>query len=315
MAKALPQGMQQFFDANGDPLVAGQVFMYVPSTTTAKDTWQDSAEAVLNANPIVLDANGRAQIFGVGVYRQLVTDADDVTIWDEEVEVFSETPVLWGETSTGTANSQSIALVNGDLLIEAGNPVGGQLVNFMAGYTNTTAMQVTITWPGGNLNGPVELVKSTYLGPAPLEGGEVVDGNLVSMVYDDASGEWYILNAVPVGLTYVPVAFSIFEPLTSMVCPVSLIRAYTLPASTPGCAAYAETIATETVEISIKKNTTTIGTVTFTSGGNTGTIVLSPNADVSFVVADRIVLVFPGAVDDTLAGVSVTFKLQRSING
>jgi hypothetical protein len=85
MATQLQNGKQQFLDSNGDPLVGGKVYHYIPSTSTLKDTWQDQAQTILNTNPIILDSNGQAVIWGDGAYRQLLTDAADVVIWDQEV--------------------------------------------------------------------------------------------------------------------------------------------------------------------------------------------------------------------------------------
>jgi hypothetical protein len=83
MAVPVLNGKQQFFDASGLSLALGTVTFYVPGTTTPKDTWQDAAKTTLNSNPITLDANGYAIIFGSGAYRQIVKDALGNTIWDQ----------------------------------------------------------------------------------------------------------------------------------------------------------------------------------------------------------------------------------------
>lgn len=83
MASQLPNGKQTFYDQNGDPLVSGLVYFYVPNTTTPKDTWQDADESVLNTNPVVLDALGSAVIFGTGAYRQVLEDSLGNQIWDQ----------------------------------------------------------------------------------------------------------------------------------------------------------------------------------------------------------------------------------------
>lgn len=84
MGALVPNGEQTFLDGNGDPLSNGQVFMYVVGTTTFKDTWQDAAQTTANTNPIILDSAGRAIIYGVGSYRQVVRDANGALVWDQD---------------------------------------------------------------------------------------------------------------------------------------------------------------------------------------------------------------------------------------
>lgn len=83
MAQLLPNGKQTFLDQNGAPLASGYVWFYIPNTTTPKNTWQDSAQTILNLNPVPLDAAGRAIIYGSGVYRQQVYDVNNNLIWDQ----------------------------------------------------------------------------------------------------------------------------------------------------------------------------------------------------------------------------------------
>lgn len=82
-ATLLPNAKTQFLDQNGKPLVAGQVFFYIPNTSTKKDTYQDPAQTILNTNPIVLDMYGQALIWGTGTYRQVVYDQFGNLIWDQ----------------------------------------------------------------------------------------------------------------------------------------------------------------------------------------------------------------------------------------
>lgn len=82
MASTIPNGVQQFLDNNGNPLVGGRVHFYIPGTTTDKNTWQDPDLAILNTNPITLNARGEATIWGNGRYRQVVYDQWGNLIWD-----------------------------------------------------------------------------------------------------------------------------------------------------------------------------------------------------------------------------------------
>jgi hypothetical protein len=312
MAKALPQGKQVFLDDNGEPLAGGFVYMYVPSTTTDKDTWKNESETELNTNPIELDASGRAIIFGNGAYRQIVKDADGVTIWDKNVHVSEEHEFLWGGIATGTANNITVTVSPAELETESGDPVGGQIVHFMAGETNTGPVNVTVVHASGS-EGPTELVKNTYIGPAPLEGGEIFDGNEVHMIYDDNAGQWFILNPIDVGLLYVPALFSVDSPVPDQIMSLIMLRSYTLPENATGSYAYAESVPEADYVFSLQKNGVEIGTVTFTSAANAGTIEVPD--EVVFAANDRFLCVAPADADVNIAGIGIGMKLQRRKNG
>lgn len=78
-ASLLPLPKQQFFDSNGNPLSSGTVENLVPNTSTRKTTWTNAGATSQNANPVVLDAAGRATIYGTGSYRQIIKNAAGVT--------------------------------------------------------------------------------------------------------------------------------------------------------------------------------------------------------------------------------------------
>ena len=79
----LPSAMSQFVDGAGAPYAGGRVYFYVPGTTTPANTWQDPYQLTLNSNPVVLDGNGRAIIWGNGTYREVLQDQAGNTIWDQ----------------------------------------------------------------------------------------------------------------------------------------------------------------------------------------------------------------------------------------
>lgn len=62
------------------------MYFYIPSTSTPKATYKDPAQTILNTNPVVLDANGQAVIWGSGTYRQVVYDVNNNLIWDQITE-------------------------------------------------------------------------------------------------------------------------------------------------------------------------------------------------------------------------------------
>lgn len=181
-ATLLPNGEQTFLDANGAPLAGGKVYFYIPGTQTAKTTWRDSGGTTPNANPVVLDAAGRAIIYGSGSYQQLVQDSLGNTIWNQLTADSSASGSSFGGTSTGSANAQ---------VVQAGGFTSsdGQSITFVAGFTNTSSMTVT---PSGGSAIPV--VKDTLFGPTAFTGGEIFLGNVVTVVYSAASGNFNLVT-------------------------------------------------------------------------------------------------------------------------
>lgn len=83
MANLLPNAKQTFTGPNGTPLSGGSVYFYIPNTTTPKATYQDQAQTILNPNPVLLDANGQAIVWGTGAYREQAFDANGNLVWDQ----------------------------------------------------------------------------------------------------------------------------------------------------------------------------------------------------------------------------------------
>ena len=80
MALLSPNPKQQFFGANGEPLVGGKIYTYEAGTTTPVATYVDAAGVTQNTNPIILDSRGMCNIWLLRTtsYKYVVTDADDV---------------------------------------------------------------------------------------------------------------------------------------------------------------------------------------------------------------------------------------------
>lgn len=107
MVVPVQNGKTQFFDGAGVSLALGTVAFYVPATTTPKDTWQDSNGTSLNTNPVQLDINGTAIIFGSGSYRQIVKDALGNTIWDQVADAIDPVAVTASLTNSLAAPTGS----------------------------------------------------------------------------------------------------------------------------------------------------------------------------------------------------------------
>lgn len=69
------------FDANGDLLGGGKVYVYAAGTSTKISTWQDANKNSKNTNPVVLDSEGYADIFFDQEAKIVLDDSDDVQQW------------------------------------------------------------------------------------------------------------------------------------------------------------------------------------------------------------------------------------------
>jgi hypothetical protein len=142
-------------NAINSSLAGGSVGMYIPSTLTAKQTWQDAGETILNTNPVQLDLNGCAIMYGIGTYRQILYDSLGNLIWDQPTTVFATNPVYAG-LAGGTANAITVTDT-------AFSGTDGQAITFIAANTNTGAVTIN---PSGY--GAISVVTNGSSGPVPL---------------------------------------------------------------------------------------------------------------------------------------------------
>ena len=107
MALLSPNPKQQFFDANGQPLVGGKVYTYAAGTTTPIVTYVDAAGITTNTNPIILDSRGMANIWLLSTanYKYAVFDALDVPIFTTDnigvtltTASFAAPPIIGNDT-------------------------------------------------------------------------------------------------------------------------------------------------------------------------------------------------------------------------
>ena len=78
-----PSPKQQFFAADGTPLVGGKVYTYAAGTSTPLATYQDSSGTVSNTNPIILDSRGECNLWllPATAYKFVLKDSTDALIW------------------------------------------------------------------------------------------------------------------------------------------------------------------------------------------------------------------------------------------
>ena len=108
-----------FFDSNGDPLSGGLLNSYVAGTTTRKSLYSDREATTAHTNPEVLDANGCTEVYGIGTYKLVLTDAaasttyftdDNVTVSAQSVSYFYPNYNAADQGATGNSDTIKYAI-------------------------------------------------------------------------------------------------------------------------------------------------------------------------------------------------------------
>ena len=148
----------QFLDSNGNPLASGLVYVYAPTTTTARASYPtyDDANAATNANanPVVLDSNGYANgLWGVDNtgYKISVTNSAGTVQWTADNIYLNRTGTssatgmleLATNAEARTATSTSLAVTPQDLRA-FGQVVFESLAG--GGTANAQTATPTIAW-------------------------------------------------------------------------------------------------------------------------------------------------------------------------
>jgi hypothetical protein len=148
-----PALKQKFFTNNGKPAAGYKVFTYAAGTDTKLDTYQ-SANGAANANPIILDFRGEANIWTPpNVAYKFVysppndTDPPTSPIWTIDEVVDSQLVTLWGGVDTGIANAY--------------------VLDFTANFTSYTD-GIVIYWLPSNTNTGPSTINVNGLGPVPI---------------------------------------------------------------------------------------------------------------------------------------------------
>ena len=142
IATLSPSPKMQFFTAAGVPLVGGKLFTYASGTTTPLATYTDSTANTTNANPVILDSRGEANVwFGPSRYTLVLKDSLDNLIWT--VAGVNSSPSAQTATIIATT-SQTVFTVpeyglGGYLMVI----VDGLVKEFNYDYTETNTTTIT----------------------------------------------------------------------------------------------------------------------------------------------------------------------------
>ncbi|MFZ9959259.1 MAG: tail fiber domain-containing protein [Candidatus Limnocylindrus sp.] len=111
-ANLAPPAKLQFFDNNGNPLVAGKLYTYAAGTSTPLATYTDASAGTPNTNPVILDSRGEANVWlGTDPYKFVLKTSADVTIWTvDNVASFISAARILG--ANGTAAEPTYSFTN-----------------------------------------------------------------------------------------------------------------------------------------------------------------------------------------------------------
>ena len=164
-----PLGPFRALDNNGLPLNGGKLYTYEAGTATPKATYTDVTGVTPNANPVILNSAGYADIWlGSGGYKYILKTSADATLWtidniggDSENAFGSSVVTTAVNLAITTTQKNALVLCTASLTLSLLSTAGaGQGFYFIA--KNESAFDVTID-PNGSetIDGAVNLV----LGP------------------------------------------------------------------------------------------------------------------------------------------------------
>ena len=143
-AMLTPSPKVQFFESNGEPLVGGKLYTYAAGTSSPLATYTDSTGNTANANPVILDSRGEANVWlGPSRYKWVLYDADDVLIWSVDGIGTSFAAQSTAVVATG---GQTVVTVpeyglGGYLLVT----VNGIVQEYNVDYAETNTTTITFT--------------------------------------------------------------------------------------------------------------------------------------------------------------------------
>lgn len=193
-----------FTDNSGEPLSGGKVYTYEAGTTTPKVTYTDVGGATPEANPIILDSNGRKQVFADGSYKFVIKTSADVTLYTFDNLYFGTTLDFNGREATDAASATArtslvtygqlqdgapeyVAIVGGSanaITLTPAIPITtystGQKFFFKASLSNTGSTTIAVSGLSA-----INIRKGAAL--SPIVAGDIIANAFYEITYDSAN--------------------------------------------------------------------------------------------------------------------------------
>lgn len=145
-----PLFKQKFFGNDGRPLSGGLLFSYLATTTTKTATYTDSTGGTPNANPVILNFRGEADVWiepnkGYKFVLALASDTDPPTnpIWSLDNVRSSQLITLYGGVDSGVADAYVLTFTANFTAY-----ADGIVIYWIAGNTNTGASTINVNGLG-----------------------------------------------------------------------------------------------------------------------------------------------------------------------
>lgn len=294
----------QFVDSTGKPFVGGKVFSYQAGTTTPLATYTDSTLVTPNANPVVLDSSGAANIWiGSGAFKFVLQDSLGNTIWTRDnvvmpgsvvsisltSQVTGILPIANGGTGQATKAASFDALspmtTGGDVIYGGTSGTGTRLPNGSAGQVLTSqGTTLAPQWGPGGLSNPM------------TTGGDIIYGGasgLPTRLPNGSSGQFLKSSGSTSAPTWsaVSAAFNVVSKTTTY---SAVINDYILASSASFTITLPTAVGVSGQQIGIQHNGTSLTqlytlntTSAQTIGGiASGSYALYTNGEVLVVVSD-----------------------------
>jgi hypothetical protein len=134
MAILCPELKQRFFDANGAPLAGGKLYSYQAGTVVPLATYTDTTEVTPNTNPVILDADGYADVWIAATnYKFVLADSTDVVLWTKDnisgIIAAGSSSLGMGALDGHTPASTGAAIQSNNLYMQSASATQPGLVN------------------------------------------------------------------------------------------------------------------------------------------------------------------------------------------
>lgn len=136
-----------FTNNSGEPLASGKVYTYEAGTTTPKAVYTDSAGATPETNPVILDSNGRKQVYAEGTYKFVVKTSADATLYTFD-NYNADTVYATTEAELVSLNSANVQIIiKESITLTANRTITAPLRIEKGGVIVTNGYTLTINGP------------------------------------------------------------------------------------------------------------------------------------------------------------------------